>query len=96
MRNPLRAGVLSYPQRDTCSLGVVARSTAGGLIAIDPRMSVPPEPIANVMFLFLFLVRPLLATISAATAERRLPQKPRSYKDFRAGDVAEWLKAAVC
>ena len=54
------------------------------------------EPITNEVFLFLFLVRPLFGAISAATAESGLPQKPRSYKDFRAGDVAEWLKAAVC
>ena len=54
------------------------------------------EPKANRVFRLLFRLGPFRGAVFAGTAEDGLPQNARSYMDFRNGDVAEWLKAAVC
>ena len=54
------------------------------------------EPMRNALFRFLWRSGPLSGAVFAGTAASGLLQKARSYMDFRRGDVAEWLKAAVC
>jgi hypothetical protein len=50
----------------------------------------------NVLFRLLWRPTPLFAAETADSAASALTPTTVIYKDFLSGDVAEWLKAAVC
>jgi hypothetical protein len=50
----------------------------------------------NALFRFLWRPRPLLGAALAESAASALTGMAAIYRDSRHGDVAEWLKAAVC
>jgi hypothetical protein len=50
----------------------------------------------NALFRVLWRPRPLSGAALAEPAASALTGMAAMYRDFRHGDVAEWLKAAVC